>query len=728
MDLLERKKYIEELKREYFAAIENQTPTEIKGQPIFDLSNKNEFTLKLTKELVEKWKLDEWLNNYRHEAQHSTGGIRGPQNVLYYWDTRFPINQLGVALATIAKVLVLQENNPGKKLHKIASGEVRYNTDQYIELISRLEAALEVTVHQPKGIHLTTIWMTSFLIFMNDYDGGEYVSSSHAISSKTATKDLEDQGSQFLPEMSMAFVDKIGEILTQAKKPEGYIIKIAAQADSRIVKDFDGFKLYADYLRRSVATESALEFIDKAARSGYRLMFDTVGGCMYENMKPLFKELALPDIFDWHNMAEDPFFHGVGKARRLNKLSGREEFFDLSCDVSLPEVARTMNYDFYCKDKPLGYTLLITDPDGDRLIVGQIEPKSAIPFFEEIGVDYILLDNEKVLSIYHPAFTFLLLMDFHMQQLKRAGLWKNHSRFIVSTTPSPRSWDEWAKNNDIRVVSTPVGIKEIATVMKKTEKQIKQNQKVDVVVEDIWGNKVALGREPRVVFGGEESGGMIIGPEDMVKSLGGREALAMREKSAGEAIVIATALGAYLHSEHKFISEHLRQIFEENNINYRCYFRADITYYNESEPDPIKMKQAKAEGEIKRDKIDTFYLGLALSRRENNITIEQTRDILQQAMPELSFVDLEDVLFVGDASYLAFKNMFVEIRRSGTDAKLRGYVNGLDSMKCKHYLDVLVHYSGNLPELYKQLIPDSYRANLYTVQDKIYKTYLYNGL
>ena len=472
---------IAELNKEYLDSIEKLTPDKIKRNPLIDLSQADEFTLIFTKQLVDELGLDDWLTGYRREAQYSTGGIRGPQNVLYSWDTRFPINQIGILLATVAKAMVLQSEYPDKVLHKIVAGEVRYNTDQYIELISRLQAALGITIHQPKGIHLTTIWMTSFLIFMLDYDGGEYVSSSHAVSSKTATKDLENQGSQFLLEMSLAFVDKIGQIIHSAKSNDnGYSIKISARQDSHIVKDFDGFALYAKHLETCAATVPNMAIINKAAEANMRIMFDTMGGCMNQNLIPLFKVLGMPEIFDWHNAPEDPFFHGVGKTRKINPRTGREEFFDLSCDVSLPEVARTMGYDIYLKDKPIGYPTLITDPDGDRLLIAQVESKKRSGFLDEVGIDHFELDQDRIVTIYHPAYTFLLIMDFHMRQLKAAGLWADHPRFITTTTPSPRTWEEWAKKHGIAVVATPVGIKELATVMKKAEKQILNFPEKDV--------------------------------------------------------------------------------------------------------------------------------------------------------------------------------------------------------------------------------------------------------
>lgn len=728
MDLETRRRYVESLRREFMRSTEEHTPEDVKKHPILDLGHSGEMIFRLTKEVIAQHRLDAWLENYRREASHSTGGIRGPQNILYYWDTRFPLNQLGVMLATVAKALVLKEHYPGKELHKIVSGEVRYHTDQYIELIARLEAAQGIIAHLPK-IRRTPIWMASFLIFMHDYDGGEYVTSSHAVSSKIATKDLENEGGQFLPEMSFAFVEKIAQILRDAKaSPNGYEIRLAARDDPRIRRDFDGFDLYADYLRKGVASPMNLGLIRKAAASGLRLMFDTVGGCMYQNMPALFERLGIPDLFDWHNSEEDPFFHGVGKTRRANPVTKQEEFFDLSCDVSLPEVVRTMGYDLFLKGKERGYPVLITDPDGDRLIAGQVEDASHSDFLKEMGAICVRIDEEKILAIYHPAFTFLLLMDFHMRQLKAAGKWSDHPRFIVTTAPSPRSWDEWADANNIHTVHTPVGIKEIAAIMKKVERQLHDAPAKEIVVEDVFGRRVNLGKNPRLVFGGEESGGMIMGPEEMIKSRGGRQALAMRDKSAGEASVIALALLAHLYLEKKTLSQHVQDVFNEYGIAYRHYARADITYYNESEPDPLKMNQAKIEGEVLRDRIDLFYLGLALGLREKIITMDQARSILSEAMPTLEFRDLENVFFVGDASYFAFQKMFIEIRKSGTDAKLRGYANGDDKARCSKYLDAMVYYSGNLTPLYRKYIPEDFRVMLYDQQKKLYQEYLYKGL
>mgnify|MGYP001615773355 CR=1 FL=1 len=726
---MNREEEIKELKEEYYRLAEKFTPEEIKKSPIFDLSNPNEINVLLTKDLIEKLKLEEWLINYEKEAKVSTGGIRGPQNIFYYWDTRFPINQMGVALATLGKALVLKDDIRGK-IHKIAAGEVRYNTQSYIDLVSRIQADLGIYTHLPFNRQTIPVWMVSFLIFMLDYNGGEFVTSSHAISSKTATKDLDGQGSQFLPEMSLRFIEKIKGIIDYAKKnPEGYTVKLSSRSSNFIKEDFNGYDAYVDYLRKNVAKEANLNLIKKAGENGFKIMYDTVGGCMYKTMVPILEKLGILDVFDWRNKEEDPFFHGIGKVWRSNPKTNQKEFFDLSCDFCLIDVARAANFEEDLKNKPVGYVVLITDPDGDRLIIGQIESKDKTKFLEGLGMDYIDIDDDKIFVVYNPTYSFFLIMDYYMKQLKQEGVFKNHPRFIIVTTPSSRCWDEWAIYNNIKVVTTPVGMKEIAAVIKKVEKQIINNSEADVVIEDVFGDKINLGKNPRMIFGGEESGGMITGLEDFIESKEGRKAIAMREKSAGETSVIAAALAAYLFENKKLISEYLEYIFKENNIKSTQYVRDDIIYYNESEPDPVKLMAEKTEGEIKRDKTDTFYLSITLALRDKKITIDKVGEVLKEIIPDLDFSRLVDVKFTGDASYFQFSdNFFVQVRRSGTDAKMRGYACGPNRKDCVFYLDKLLHYSGERTDLYKKIIPQEYQKDIYSLSQKIYKKYLYKGL
>ena len=693
---------VEFLKKTYLGLVKDNTPDEIRDNPIFDLSNKEAFKVRIDKEKIEKWQLWEWFENYEKEAMVSTAGIRGAQNVRYPWDTRFPLNQLGVALATLGKAMVLKEELGNKEIHKVCSGEVRYNTSEYIEIISRIQAAQGIKTHLPVRKKNTSIWMVSFLIFMFDYDGGEYVTSSHAMSSKIATKDLDDQGSQFIPEMSAKFVKKIKEILIRAEK-EGFDIELSAKDSPLIVEDIDGIDLYLEYLRNGIATDKSIDLIKEQVGKGMRIMYDPTGGCMFEIMDKLFNQLGIFDTYEFNNIEMDPFFHGIGKMMH-NPITNKDEFFDWGCDTTMSQVIVTVGYEKLLKDKEPGYPVIMVDPDGDRIVIGQVEPAERKKALDELGIRYIDVDSGNIFTYYTANQAFFLIMNFHATQLREAGIWNDHPRFLIMTTPSASTWSEWAEKNDIKVIEVPVGFKEIATIMKKVEKQMVENPDQEVKLHDIYGKLINLGVQPRLIFAGEESAGMIIGPEDLIKSNKGRAAVSMREKSAAEASVIATAMAADLHKKNMTMSEYTEEIFKEYDIKWKYDVRIDRRLYNESNPDPIALKKEKAEGEIVRDKVDDFYLCIALSLKFEKITFEQAREILEEALPELDFSNLENIHFVGDGTYLKFKDKYIEIRKSGTDAILKGYAAGADKKNCIEYAQKMSDFSGDPTPKYKELI------------------------
>lgn len=227
-----------ELENELFKSVYEKTPDYIKNLNLMDFSQDGEFTFTLKKEHLKPYdkdknpeglNLEEWFANYAKEAKVSTAGIRGPQNILYPQDTRFPINLVGIVLATLAKALVANEKYKGKQIVKVAGREVRYNSDLFLDAIARIQAAQGIRTLVPEGRKTIPIWLASFLAFKLDLLGGEYITSSHGISVKNATKDLNSQGSQYLPEESMEFVNKIQEIFDKTKKNGSYEIKIAAK-------------------------------------------------------------------------------------------------------------------------------------------------------------------------------------------------------------------------------------------------------------------------------------------------------------------------------------------------------------------------------------------------------------------------------------------------------------------------------------------------------------------
>ena len=708
--------------QQLFAVVEQNTPDSIKA-PLFPQGASAAFTFHLDKELIERLNLWEWFRNYAKEAQVSTAGIRGPQNILYPWDTRFPINQIGIILATLGKSLVAKETANGRLVEKLAGCEVRYNSQKYVEYIARIQAAHGIRTYVPKAFGTLPIWMASFLIFMLDLDGGEHVTSSHSVSTKNATKDLNNQGSQYLPEESMRFVNKIEEILKTAET-EGYAIQFSTADDAHI--DFerldelhDGVQLYVGYLKSGVATDANINLIREAKPP---IVVDCVGGCMYRPMRAIFERLGIANSVRWLHVEADPLYHNIGKLDR-NPKTGAAEFYDLGCDFSILDVVRSVDYATKLKAQPVGTIIEATDPDGDRLIVCEIEAASRAEVLQDLGIDFLTLDDDRLLTIYTPNQAFLMLMDFHTKQLKAAGLWKNHPRFMIKTTPSALAWDQWGAANDVDVINVPVGFKEIAAIMKKIERQLADAPDASVVVQDVYGETISLGVQPRLIFAGEESGGMITGPEELIRSQGGRTAIAMREKSAGESMVLVTALAAHCKQADIALSDYLATVFTENRISATCDVREDITYYNESEPNPEKLREAKREGEAKRDKNDLFFLGIAIALRDGEIDMEQARAILTDALPDLDFTTLEDVRFVGDGSYLRFRDKCVEVRKSGTDAKTKAYASGSDKAECRQFAKAFGEASGDLTELYRQEISQNYLTNVENRARQIYDAF-----
>jgi phosphomannomutase len=298
---------------------------------------------------------------------------------------------------------------------------------------------------------------------------------------------------------------------------------------------------------------------------------------------------------------------------------------------------------------------------------------------------------------------------------------------MIKTTASALSWDEWAKHHGIKVVNVPVGFKEIANIMKKVELQLREAPESEVKVDDVFGNEINLGIQPRLIFAGEESGGMIMGSEDLIESLNGRKAIAMREKSATEAIIVASALVAQLEEENKTLSEYLEEIFNEANIIAKFDVREDISYYNESEPDIDKLKQAKIEGEKLRTKNDLFYLSLAIAIKTGDITLNDAKEVLKGAFPELSFENLIEIKFVGDGTYLKFTDKYIEIRPSGTDAKTKAYGGGEDLDSISKFAQILGNYSGERTELHRKLISEEFYQSAKEVALDYYLNFVDKG-
>lgn len=726
------------LEKIFLDQIEKDTPQKVKSKPLLDLNEKGKISFTLNREHLKAFNdmgqelgILDWFELYSKEAKISTAGIRGLQNPLYPWDTRYPLNLIGVMLATMGKVMVAKRKN-GKK--KISTCEVRYHSRQYVELIARLQAAYDITTYVTKDYQTIPIFLISFIIFMHDLYGGEYVTSSHAMCRKIATKDLNSQGSQYIPSESLEFVEEVKNILKEVEEKGQFTIDIAPENSPAIDRSFlesinNGIDLYVKYLKQGVATPTNINLIRDTKK---KIVIECMGGSVYNTLKPILDQLQIVNSYHFLHKDEDPFNHGIGKV-----LDENGKFFDWGCDTTIMQadletlkirlpVVESVKYETLLKDYPLGTTVLMTDPDADRLVTAYIEDVRKLDKIKEKGLVYIHLDEGRILVMFTPNQSFLMTIDFQQKALLHAGLWEKYNWFMLKTTASQRSWDEWAMANKVPVINTPVGFKELADTMINIERKLAKKSGNDIFNKDVYGNNVNIGHAPRMLFAGEESGGEIFGPPELISSVGGRKAISMREKSAGEAIIITSAMAGWLEQQNMSPSDYLWEIYERNGIKNRFEIRIDQKFYNESEPDISKLLKEKEKGMQIKTLNNSFFLSLALSYRDGIISLEQVKQILAECFPSLNFTNLEDAKFVGDGTYFLFDKKSLEVRPSGTDAVNKAYCYGSDQWEAIKYAQAFAGYSGERTPLHEKLIPSDFYGRVEDYAFEIYTDYKEN--
>ncbi len=85
---------------------------------------------------------------------------------------------------------------------------------------------------------------------------------------------------------------------------------------------------------------------------------------------------------------------------------------------------------------------------------------------------------------------------------------------------------------------------------------------------------------------------------------------------------------------------------------------------------------------------------------------------------------LIDVRFVGDGTYFLFKDKYIEIRKSGTDAKTKAYSCGTDKGDCRKETLKILNYSGELTKKFKKHISDDFYKNAFQKGKEIYLEFL----
>jgi len=315
-----------------------------------------------------------------------------------------------------------------------------------------------------------------------------------------------------------------------------------------------------------------------------------------------------------------------------------------------------------------------------------------IPFywFEEMGYNKNLLSSEEVNIYFKPNQIYFMLLAFRLARNDAAGLSKKFDWVFMESYPTSRSLAELAKNHGVKVFHTPVGFKHFGNAVTEIEKQL--GQKKPVALENILGEKVQLGKNPRIVLMCEESGGAVFGGQSFIKSVNGkRESLALKEKDAMQVGLVTMVLGAELCLRNESFAEYYIDTIEKENITYRHYERADVVLYDES-----------IENDEEREK---FFRSLADAKKNGKASVPNVEEVLKSYLENTELGTLRDIYWAGDGTFLEFSDFWFELRASGTDAVLRYYIEGMDKDEINRIKRALISIDGHKNDCYKKYIP-----------------------
>ena len=167
--------------------------------------------------------------------------------------------------------------------------------------------------------------------------------------------------------------------------------------------------------------------------------------------------------------------------------------------------------------------------------------------------------------------------------------------------------------------------------------------------------------------------------------------------------------------KHSYVgTEHLLLAILKSNLKNRLN-KYNITY-------EIALKNIKKIVGVGTKETDLFLYTPVLKRIIENSIID-SKDNNTDVTQEILFLNfLEEGEGVGirillisnidlDKLYLEFKDKYIEIRPSGTDAKTKAYGGGTSLEEISEYSKVLGNYSGERTELHKKLISEEFYNN-----------------
>ncbi len=632
--------------------------------------------LNYTRSFFEKNGLFKWISDFKL----GTAGYRDTIDMNDFFSTDAPYNGHTIMVVAEAMARIYGRKGYGS-IH--LGGEVRRYTQEIISLIGRIFASHGVTVHLNADRGTTPIWATSFGVFYNELDGGANITASHSQNFKQGFKPVDEKGMQLLA-VAEEIRDEVRRIGQEAES-DSFSITLSSVDSPRIRKDFHYLEAYADYLK-DIIPEEAFRLIHDAQKAGMKVGVSTVGGSMHENSLALFERFGIktgPDgLIQYMHWEKRDDFHKVGEIDGQN----------YGCDPTKQIIYRNIGL----KEKLLSGEIhfgFIWDPDGDRYNIVTIAPDSVKKRAEESGLEVEPIAGAgKCIVYFKPNQIYFLNAALKLEMLAESGDLFRYDQVIGTTYPTSKSIGELAdvfnrkyakefarSGTRIRVFNTPVGFKYFGEMVGDIESQLDRGN--EVVLKDVTGREVSLGRNPRILIMAEESGGAAMGSATWRFSRNKkRKSLAMKEKDGMQIALMNLGAMSKLYLEKKSFAELYVEKIEEYDIQHRYYNRIDKTLFDESLIGEAREK-AKTVGNKAKDYTVEAFKALTQEKSLWNV-----REALQKLVGEgVRVPEIKRVFWAGDGTYIDFGTMWFELRASGTDAVLRFYIEGKD----KEFLNTL---------------------------------------
>jgi phosphomannomutase len=612
--------------------------------------------LRLTEQVVSTYGLRRWAE----EFTLMTAGYRDHIDPNDAANPEVPFNTVTVAIMAEARARVLRRTSgseSGEEIQIHVGGEVRANTQTFIQVAARIYASHGFRVHLRREVQTSPIWYSSFGVFYEEYEGGDNFTASHSPYFKLGWKVMDRQGKQLTEEEE--------EIISEVRRivAERATIRLAPWRSSlRISSDFDVDETYSEY-QRTVLGPEAFTTISESAQGGFRCAASPLGGSMGATSKRIFRHLEIPtEALNYFLDSEDSRFHRVGEIGNHN----------FGADVGKLEVCANTG----APDKLLSgeaHLVLLWDPDGDRLNIITTAPAELQQRAIDFGVNIGPSNGQRMVVYLTPNQLYLLVTDYRINLLRANGLLEKYDWFVGTTFPTAMAIEELALQEGVPTIRVPVGFRNLGELCQTVEKELGAEQ----TVTTLTGQHIRLGPAPRALLLCEESGGATLGGPDLMRSKSGAQALlALREKDGLQMSLIAWAMAASLHRSGVSLAEQYCDVISRRKIQYRYNERFDIPLYNESLTGS-ELQRAKAEGIQKRDRAVAFFREAATAFAAGQRSESSVRDQLLAANPVAArdaVPPIKHAAWIGDGSLFDMVGARLIIRASGTDALLRYYI------------------------------------------------------